>query len=227
MNNRPHVIVNIAMTIDGKLDTFERNGATISSKDDKNRVDVLRASVDAILVGGKTLLSEDPSLTVKSKDLRTQRLAKGLEENPVKIAVVSQADLDLQGEFITAGPARQLIYTTKRTAPEKVHLLEKAGAQVFVCCDESIDLRDVLQSLFDHGIRTLLVEGGGTVIAEFFNFDLVDELKAYIAPIIFSGSTAPTPADGPGFSLLTAKHLHLESVCKFDDEGGILVHYLR
>lgn len=227
MNNRPHVIVNIAMTIDGKLDTFERNGATISSNDDKNRVDALRASVDAILVGGKTLLSEDPSLTVKSKDLRTQRLTTGLEENPVKVAVVSQADLDLQGDFITAGPARRLIYTTKRTAPEKVHLLEKAGAQVFVRCDESIDLRDVLQSLFDHGIRTLLVEGGGTVIAEFFNFELVDELIAYIAPIIFSGSTAPTLADGPGFSILTVKHLHLESVCKFDDEGGILVHYLR
>ncbi len=227
MNNRPHVIVNIAMSIDGKLDTFERKGTPISSKSDKRRVDELRASVDAILVGGKTLLSEDPSLTVKSKDLRNQRLAKGLEENPVKVAVVSQADLDLQGDFMTAGPARCLIYTTKRTSPEQVHLLEKAGAQVFVRCEESIDLRDVLQSLFDHGIRTLLVEGGGTVIAGFFNFNVVDELSAYIAPRIFSGSTAPTLADGPGFSILHAKHLQLESVQKFDDEGGILIHYLN
>jgi 2,5-diamino-6-(ribosylamino)-4(3H)-pyrimidinone 5'-phosphate reductase len=209
------------------LDSFERKGATISSSADKQRVDELRASVDAILVGGKTLLSEDPSLTVKSKDLRSKRLARGLEENPVKVAVVSQADLDLQGNFLSMGPARCLIYTTKSTSPEQVHLLEKTGAQVFVRCDESIDLRDVLQSLFDQGIRTLMVEGGGTLIAGFFNFNLVDELTAYIAPKIFSGSTAPTLADGPGFSISQALHLRLESVSKFDDEGGILVHYLN
>ena len=147
MNSRPHVIVNVAMTIDGKLDTIERKGATISSGADKQRVDELRASVDAILVGGKTLLSEDPSLTVKSADLRSRRLAQGLEENPVKVSVVSQADLNLQGDFMTAGPARRLIYTTKRTLPEQVHKLENAGAQVFVRCEESIDLRDVFQSL--------------------------------------------------------------------------------
>lgn len=227
MNNRPRVIVNVAMTIDGKLDTIERKGATISSVADKQRVDELRASVDAILVGGKTLLSEDTSLTIKSKGLRSQRLARGLEENPVKVAVVSQANIDLNGNFISSGPARSLIYTTRRTTPEQVHLLEKAGAQVFVRCDESIDLRDVLQSLFDQGIRTLMVEGGGTLIAGFFNLNLVDELTAYIAPIIFSGSNAPTLADGPGFSILSGRSLHLESVSKFDNEGGILVHYLN
>lgn len=227
MKNRPHVIVNIAMTIDGKLDTFQRKGTYISSNADKQRVDELRASVDAILVGGKTLLSEDPSLTVKSKDLRSQRITRGLEENPVKVAIISQADLNLQGDFISAGPARCLIYTTKKTSPEQVRLLEKTGAQVFVRCEESIDLRDVLQSLFNQGIRTLMVEGGGTLIAGFFELDLVDELFAYIAPKIFSGSTAPTLADGPGFSNYQAKHLHLESVSKFDDEGGILAHYLN
>jgi len=227
MNNRPHVIVNVAMTIDGKLDTIERKGAIISSRADKQRVDELRASVDAILVGGKTLLSEDPSLTIKSADLRAKRAAQGLEENPVKVAIVSQAILDLQGNFLTKGPARCLIYTTKKTSPEQVHLLEKAGAQVFVRCDERIDLRDVLRSLFDQGIRTLMVEGGGTVIAGFFNLNLVDELIVYMAPKIFSGSTAPTLADGPGFSKLQALDLRLESVRKFDDEGGILVHYLN
>lgn len=225
MNNRPHVVVNVAMTIDGKLDTIERKGATISSRADKQRVDELRASLDAILVGGKTLLFEDPSLTVKSADLRSQRLARGLEENPVKVAVVSQADLNLQGDFMTAGPARRLIYTTKRTLPEQVHRLETAGAQVFVRCDESMDLQDVLQSLYDQGIQTLLVEGGGTLIAGFFQFGLVDELSAYIAPQIFSGASAPTLADGAGFLNGQAKHLHLESVSKFDDEGGVLVHY--
>jgi len=225
--NRPHVIVNVAMTIDGKLDTIERKGATISSKTDKQRVDELRASVDAILVGGKTLLNEDPSLTIKSPLLRAKRLERGDEENPIKVAVVSRANLDPHGDFLTKGSARCLIYTTKNTSPEQVHLLEKTGAQVFVRCEKSIDLRDVLRSLFDQGIHTLMVEGGGTLIAGLFNLNLVDELSVYIAPKIFSGSTAPTLADGPGFSNFQDFDLHLESVRKIDDEGGILIHYLN
>jgi 2,5-diamino-6-(ribosylamino)-4(3H)-pyrimidinone 5'-phosphate reductase len=224
-NNRPHIIINVAMTIDGKLDTFERKGATISSQIDKQRVDRLRASMDAILIGGHTLTSENPALTVKSQDLRLERLARGLEENPAKVAVVTQANLDLHGDFITSGPARRLIYTTKQTPPEQVHRLEKTGAQVFVCCDESIDLHNVMQSLHDQGIQRLMVEGGGTLIASLFQSGLVDELTAYIAPRVFSGASAPTLADGKGFLFEQSTRLTLESVNKLDDEGGILVQY--
>lgn len=225
-NNRPRVIVNAAMTIDGKLDTFKRKGAVISSLADKLRVDELRASVDAIMVGGRTLLIEDPSLTVKSAELRAKRISRGLEENPLKVAVVSQASLDLKGDFLSKGPARCMIYTTKKTSPEQVHLLEKAGAQVFVQSAKTIDLRDVLRSLFDQGTRTLMVEGGGTLIAGLFKVNLVDELMVYISPKIFSGCSAPTLADGPGFVIDDALNLQLVSVLKFDEEGGILVHYL-
>jgi len=225
MNDRPHVIVNVAMTIDGKLDTIDRNGATISSRSDKQRVDELRASMDAILVGGKTLLSEDPSLAVKSPTLRANRIQLGLEENPIKVGVVSQANLKLQGDFMSCGPARRFIYTTRKTQPDQVYRLEHAGAQVFVCSEETIDLHSVLQSLHDQGVHKLMVEGGSTIIAGFFKAGLVDELTAYIAPKIFSGATAPTLADGEGFFAGQAVALHLESVIRFDDEGGILVHY--
>ena len=72
--NRPYVFINVAMTADGKIDTFERKGAAISSQRDKERVDQLRAESDAVMVGGKTLLDEDPKLTVKSEELRAGRL---------------------------------------------------------------------------------------------------------------------------------------------------------
>ena len=64
--NRPYVYINVAMTADGKIDTFERKGAAISSRRDKERVDKLRTDPDAILAGGRTLLDEDPKLIVKS-----------------------------------------------------------------------------------------------------------------------------------------------------------------
>jgi 2,5-diamino-6-(ribosylamino)-4(3H)-pyrimidinone 5'-phosphate reductase len=223
--NRPHVHVNVAMSADGKLDSVARNGMTISSSADKARVDRLRACMDAVLVGGRTLLEEDPQLTVKSPELRAGRTARGLEENPVKVGIVSVADLNPKGSFLTAGPARRLIYTTRRTTPEQIARLEAAGAQVFVVGEENVDLSAALASLYDQGIRKLMVEGGGTIIAECFRLGLVDELTAYIAPRILGGASAPTLADGPGFLPGQAIGLNLESLEKFDDEGGILVHY--
>jgi 2,5-diamino-6-(ribosylamino)-4(3H)-pyrimidinone 5'-phosphate reductase len=222
---RPHILVNVAMTVDGKIDSVERGGATISSSADKARVDRLRADSDAVLVGGRTLVMEDPKLTVKSAVFRAERIAHGLDENPAKVGVVSMADLKPGGDFLKAGPARRLIYTTKKTDPKKVKQLEKAGAQVFVLEGDVIDMRDVMKSLADQGIRKLLVEGGGTVIAELFRLGLVDELTAYIAPRLFGGASAPTLADGPGLSVAQAVDLHLESAKKFDDEGGLLVRY--
>jgi len=223
--NRPHVTVNVAMSADGKIDTVARKGATISSAADKARVDRLRADSDAVMVGGRTLLDEDPKLTVKSAQLRQERKARGLEENPVKIGVVSVADLHLEGNFLKAGPARRLIYTTKRTPNAQIVRLKKAGVQVVVIGEERIDLRSVMRDLHEQGIRRLMVEGGGTLIAELFRLGLVDEIYAYVAPRIFGGASAPSLADGPGFLQKQAPRLRLVSVEKFDEEGGVLIHY--
>ena len=223
---RPYVLVNVAMSADGKLDTVARRGTSISSTADKARVDRLRAGVDAVLVGGRTLLEEDPKLTVKSALMRSERTAAGLEENPAKVGIVSQANLDLAGSFFTAGPAQRLIYTTRLTSSEQVTRLEKAGAKVFVLGDSRVDLTAVLTSLYEQGILRVLVEGGGSIIAEFFHLGLVDELMIYIAPRIFGGATAPTLADGPGFPADQAPLLHLQTADEFDEDGGVFLHYL-
>jgi 2,5-diamino-6-(ribosylamino)-4(3H)-pyrimidinone 5'-phosphate reductase len=214
------------MSVDGKIDSVARKGITISSTADKARVDRLRAGMDALLVGGRTLLDEDPKLTVKSLALRSERKDAGLEENPIKVGVVSVADLQLDGNFMNAGPARRLIYTTRRTPPDQIRRLENAGAQVFTMGDQRVDCNAMLASLYDQGIRKMMVEGGGTLIAEFFRLDLVDELMLYIAPRIFGGSTAPTLADGPGFLPEQMPLLRLEAADEFDDEGGVSIHYL-
>jgi 2,5-diamino-6-(ribosylamino)-4(3H)-pyrimidinone 5'-phosphate reductase len=222
---RPYVIVNVAMSVDGKIDTIARKGATISSAADKSRVDQLRAAVDAVMVGGRTLIHEDPKLTVKSAQLRLKRKARGLEENPAKVGVVTLADLRPEGRFMTAGPARRLIFTTRRTSPELVSRLETAGAQVFVHGRNGVDLSRVMKSLPACGIRKLMVEGGGTLIAECFRLGFVDEVYAYVAPVIFAGAMAPTLADGPGFLQDRFPRLQLISVEKLDEDGGVLIHY--
>src|SRR5512135_2753246 len=102
--DRPFVQMNVAATADGKIDSFARRGATISSARDMERVDRLRADSDAILIGGRTLHGDDPKLTVKSGLLRQERQALGLPENPMKAAVASRLELKADCNFLAAGP---------------------------------------------------------------------------------------------------------------------------
>ncbi len=225
MVNRPFIQVNVAMTVDGKIDSFLRAGTTISSQADKDRVDRLRSKMDAILVGGRTLVQEDPKLTIRSPHLRQERQMLGMEEHPAKVGIVTTANLKPNGEYMTAGSARKLIYTTDCTTPEQASMLEASGAKVFFLGRDSVDLNRVMESLYQQGIRKVMVEGGGTLIAELFKLDLVDELSVYIAPRILGGATAPTLADGPGFLPEDTPHLHLKSIETLDKDGGVFATY--
>ena len=224
-NKRPHIFVNIAASADGKIDTVARRGAQISSPDDWERVDRLRASSDAIMVGGKTLVSEDPRLEIRSEILRLQRIKLGKPENPIKVAVVSQADFREGSRFLNRSGSRVIIFTTRRTPASLISKLEQVGAELYVLGENRVDLSQAMSILYDEGIRQLMVEGGGTLISELFRLRFVDELYLYMAPLIFGGSNAPTMADGPGFERESAIHLKLENVSSFPD-GGILVHYI-
>lgn len=183
--NRPHVFINVAVTADGKMDTFERKGAAISSARDKARVDQLRAEADAVMVGGKTLLDEDPKLTVKSDELRAERIARGLALNPVKVGVVSVADLNPEGNFVNAGKAQVVIFTTSRTSNEQINSLKSRGVDIFILGDLRVNLKQALDKLYSLGIRSLMVEGGGTLNFELLRLGLVDKLTMYIAPMLF------------------------------------------
>ena len=222
--DRPYVHINVAMTADGKIDTFERHGATISSKRDKERVDKLRADVDAIMVGGNTLLGENPKLTVKSAELRAEREARGLMPNPVKVGIVSNAELELDSEFLTAGPARVVIFTTQKTSKGQLGFLRGRGVEVFVHNTDRVDLPQALHTLKGLGIQRLMVEGGGTLNFELLRLSLVDEVTAYIAPMVFGGESAPTMAAGPGLVRSAAIPLKLVDVEAWED-GGVLLKY--
>jgi len=218
------VFINVAMTADGKIDTFARKGAAISSQRDKERVDQLRADSDAIMVGARTLLDEDPKLTVKSEALRADRVARGLSPNPVKVGVVTEANLKTQSKFLHEGPARVVIFTTNRTSKDKLALLRSRGVEVFTHGSERVDLEKAMETLRDFGIQRLMVEGGATLNFELLRLGLVDEVMAYVAPVIFGGESAPTMVAGAGLERGEAIHLKLMDVEKWDD-GGVLIKY--
>ncbi|MBI3161800.1 MAG: dihydrofolate reductase family protein [Chloroflexi bacterium] len=222
--NRPFVFINVATTADGKIDTFERRGSAISSAQDKARVDRLRAESDAVMVGGRTLLDEDPKLTVKSEALRLERVARGLPPNPVKVGIVTRAELKPDSDFLGTGPARVVIFTTNRTSKEQLAFLRAQGVEVFVHEAERVNLTDALADLKGVGIRRLMVEGGAALNFELLRLGLVDELSVYIAPMIFGGESAPTLAAGSGLERSAAVPLKLARVEQHAD-GGIILHY--
>lgn len=222
--NRPFVFINVAMTADGKIDTFERQGAAISSPRDRERVDRLRAGSDAIMVGGKTLIDEDPKLTIKSEALRLERVARGLSPNPIKVGIVTQANIRTDSQFLNTGPAEIVIFTTRRTSKVQLSLLEERGVHVYATQAEKVDLQAALTTLAEMGVNHLMVEGGATLNFELMRLGLVDELTAYMAPMIFGGASAPTLAAGLGLERSEAIPLKLIDVEQWDD-GGVLLKY--
>lgn len=222
--NRPFVFINVAATADGKIDTFERRGAAISSARDKERVDALRAGADAVLVGGRTLHDEDPRLTVKSEALRREREKRGMPSNPAKIGVASRLDLKPDSRFLTAGPARVFLFTTARTDESQLAMARALGAQVLLLGEARVDLPAMMRTLKDNGIQRLMVEGGATLNFELIRLGLVDELTIYVAPLIFGGETAPGIAAGAGLVREAAVLLELVESEAWE-EGGVLLHY--
>jgi 2,5-diamino-6-(ribosylamino)-4(3H)-pyrimidinone 5'-phosphate reductase len=219
------------MTADGKIDTVERKGASISSDRDWERVDRLRAESDAIMVGGHTLLGDDPRLTVKSPLLRAERTSRGLPENPMKVGIISRiSDLESgptlheASRFVTSGPARLVIFTSQRTDPSQLARLQSLGVEVFVMGEYRVDLHEALTCLHTLGVQRLLVEGGGTLNAELLTRGLVDDIYLYLAPLIFGGTSAPTFAGGEGLTREQAINLRLLDLDEMDD-GAILLHY--
>ena len=222
--NRPFVFINIAMTADGKIDTFERKGSAISSQRDKERVDQLRADADAVMVGGRTLLDEDPKLTVKSEVLHAERVARGLSPNPIKVGVVTQAEIDADSQFLNAGPADIVIFTTRQTSKKYLSLLKARQVDVYVDHEEKVNLKRALATLKDLGVNRLMVEGGATLNFELMRLGLVDEINLYVAPMVFGGESAPTMVAGSGLKRSEAIPLELSEVEKWED-GGVLLKY--
>jgi 2,5-diamino-6-(ribosylamino)-4(3H)-pyrimidinone 5'-phosphate reductase len=220
---RPSVVVNVAMSADGKLSTRERRQIKISGAVDLARVDRLKADCDAVMVGIGTVLADDPSLTVKNSDLKSRRQQEGNAEHPVRVVIDSRARISPDASVLNKGDGLRVVAVSGSADPARVDVL-RAKATVIVTGDEEVDLARVLDELGARGIRRLMVEGGGTLIAGLVRARLVDEMYTYIGSIVIGGKDAPTLADGPGWiKEAEFARLVLADVTRMDD--GILLHW--
>jgi 2,5-diamino-6-(ribosylamino)-4(3H)-pyrimidinone 5'-phosphate reductase len=219
--SRPFVFINAAMSADGKIATIERKQTRISGSLDFDRMDELRATSDAIMVGIGTVLSDNPSLTVKSAARREKRCAQGLDENPARIIVDSSARTPVDADIFKKGTGRKIIVVSKSAPKEKVKELSKA-AEIIVAGEKTIDLEKLLIELKSRGISRMMVEGGATLNWGLISAGLVDEIYTFIGNIIIGGRTAPTLVDGGGFKNDFCR-LRLISCEKIED--GVLLRW--
>lgn len=221
---RPYVVVNVAMSADGKLSTRERRQVKISGSVDFARVDRLKAGCDAVLVGIGTVLADDPSLTVKADECRKVRRDRGVDEHPVRIVVDSRARIPLTASILHKGEGKRIVAVSRRADRERVIALAKT-ATVIVTGEEEVDLVEMMDELGAMGIRRVMVEGGGTIIASLVSSGLVDEIYTFIGNIIIGGKDAPTLADGPGFTG-EADFCRLTLLEARKIESGVLLHWI-
>lgn len=219
---RPHVILNAAMSADGKIATYKRRQLRISGSEDFRRVDALRARADAVMVGIGTVLADNPSLTVKSEELRAERVAAGRDGNPVRIVADSSARTPPGADILRKGTGKRIIAVAGNAPAERIDAL-RGLAEIIVCGEKQVEPALLLDELWERGIRTLMVEGGGTLNWALFSGDLVDEVFTFVGNIIIGGASAPTLADGTGFSEEWLKRLELQSMERMGE--GVLLKW--
>ena len=188
MADRPYTLLSCSVSLDGYLGDH-RPRLALSNAADFDRVDEVRASCDAILVGAVTVRTDNPRLLVRSPARREERTARGLPSSPMKITVSERVDLNADSNFFTAGETEKLIYTSTGRVRDARRRLGPVAT--IVDGGRRVRMRRIADDLADRGVGRLMVEGGGVVHTQFLADDLVDELQLVVAPFFIGDSSAP------------------------------------
>jgi riboflavin biosynthesis pyrimidine reductase/pyrimidine deaminase RibD-like protein len=223
---RPYVLISCAMSADGRIDDTGPVRLLLSGPDDLDRVDEVRASADAIVVGANTVRRDDPWLLIRSPRWQAARLAAGRPAHPVRVTVTASGQLDPSAHFFTGpgGPANLTgpggsAGPAGPAGPAAASFpADLAGGQRLVYCaslaapataarladradvidaGDPLSVRFMLADLAERGLARVLLEGGSVLFREFLTAGLADELHLAVAPF-FVGEAAAPPFALPG-----------------------------
>ncbi|MDI6857263.1 MAG: bifunctional diaminohydroxyphosphoribosylaminopyrimidine deaminase/5-amino-6-(5-phosphoribosylamino)uracil reductase RibD [Dehalococcoidia bacterium] len=189
----PFVIAKFAVSLDGKIAATSGDSRWVSSPESREWAHRQRTQIDAIIVGVRTVLVDDPELTA-----RPGGSAEGARQ-PLRIVADSRGRTPERARVLS-GPAKTLIVTTRRSRASWRRAMTAKGAEVLVAPSYrgKTDLLELLRELGRRPVLSLLVEGGGGLLGGFFDRGLVDKVQAIIAPMIIGGERSPTAVAGRG-----------------------------
>jgi 5-amino-6-(5-phosphoribosylamino)uracil reductase len=215
MADRPYTLLSCGMSIDGYLDSATVKRLRLSNDADFDRVDEVRASCDAILVGARTVRNDDPRLLVRSADRRAERVARGLAPSPMKVTVTARGQLDPDSNFFVAGDAEKIVYCPAGSMESVCRRVGRVATVVGV--GDRVAMPAICEDLSDRGVARLMVEGGGSILTQFLTADLVDELQLVIAPFFVGDSAARRVVDDGAFPWNPRRRAPLAEVRQIGD----------
>jgi 2,5-diamino-6-(ribosylamino)-4(3H)-pyrimidinone 5'-phosphate reductase len=213
------VIINSAMTLDGKISSYTGNSC-ISSKKDLVRVHKLRSKVDAIVVGINTVLIDNPMLTVRF-------IRNNNRSCPTRIIIDSYGRIPLDSKILkTAATIKTIIVVTKQASKDTIEKIKKLGAHVIIVGSKLINLKKLFNILYRMGYRKILIEGGGELNWSCLHDGIVNELIITIAPIVVGGRNAITLVEGKGYSTISEGiKLKLTKIIQNKNDNEITLYY--
>ena len=211
-----HIILSAAISIDGKIST-RSNDSKLSSQEDSTRLHKLRSKVDAILIGKNTMLQDDPLLTV--------RHTKG--KNPTRIILDSKGTISKNSKIIkTSDKIPTIIAVSKKISKVNLSKLKKLPVEIIISGENSVNLKLLMKKLATKKIKTILVEGGGTVNWEFIKNNIFDELIITLSPYLIGGNDATSLVEGKGFAkIVNSPNLKLKSVKRL--KNHLVINYIK
>ncbi|MCQ9207353.1 MAG: RibD family protein [Omnitrophica bacterium] len=213
---RPYITLKFAQTLDGRIAARDGSSKWVSGTRSRELSHKLRAENDAILVGIRTVLADNPSLTV--------RHVKG--KDPVRIILDSALRTPRASKVVKgAYRVKTIIACAGRKPGKKSALLEKKGVQIISCASKkgNVDLKKLVHILYKTGLRSILVEGGRGVITSFLAAGLADKIVAIISPKILGSGTESVGSLGINsmkgavkLGFKSVRHLGDDVICRYN-----------
>lgn len=169
----PAVTINVAQSLNGLVAGPNGRRVIISNPEDLERVNDLRASSDAILVGANTVIMDDPELSVREPH----------EKRPVRVILDKRLRIPVSAKVLD-GTSPTIVYTSVKSR-------RLNNCNLVTLPDERLSITDILSDLYERGIRKLLVEGGPTVINQFLASEIYDDFFIFIGNLIIPEGGIP------------------------------------
>ncbi|MGE3073796.1 MAG: RibD family protein [Dehalococcoidia bacterium] len=223
--DRPYILINMVMSIDGKV-VVEGTEQGIGSRVDQRLMRELRVHADIVLNGAETLRASGTSSRLNDPILEQLRESRGKPRFPVAATISESGDLPLDKIFFTARDFDAVVYLSKSAPRDRRAAIKATGRPVF-----DLPIRKSIPVMLSHmrnelGAEVLLVEGGPTVNSELFRLGLVDEFFVTIGPVIVGGRETKTPVTGPApFTRKQLPHFELVWAVPNPDTNEVYCRY--
>jgi 2,5-diamino-6-(ribosylamino)-4(3H)-pyrimidinone 5'-phosphate reductase len=215
---KPYIILKAAMTIDGKIASINGD-SEISDDKDWKEVHKLRSKMDAIMVGKNTVLLDNPKLYIKFYS----------NSGYYRIVLDSNLSIPIDSNIITYQPETYptIICITENVSLEKINEFKSKKVIIIASGTGShVDIVKLMPKLYQMGIKSVLLEGGGNLNWNFVKEDLVDEIQLTVAPWIVGGQDAISLVEGDGFLRMKDCPRYILSKVKTRD-NYLLLKYLK